>query len=110
MKSVEVFCLRQFPATLLVLHHLFACATDTILQLSIMLRKTTQKTLTCFFFFHGHDDNSESVHSTSSEPVDNRPPAQEGKQTSQESASISKRLRSNQSSVKNVDCHTGSQA
>ena len=109
MKSVVVFCLRQFPATLLVLHHLFACATDTILQLSIMLRKTTQKTLTCFFF-RCHDDNSESVHSTSSEPVDNRPPAQEGKQTSQESASISKRLRSNQTSVKNVDCHARSQA
>ena len=38
------------------------------------------------------------------------PLAQEGKQTSQESASTSESPRSNQEPVRNVDCHEGSQA
>ena len=42
------------------------------------------------------------VPSTSSEPVDNRPPTQEGKQTSQESDSTNKWLRSNQAPVKTL--------
>ena len=37
-------------------------------------------------------------------------PTQEGKQTSQESASTGKRLKYNQAVVKNIDCHAGSQA
>ena len=39
------------------------------------------------------------------EPVDNRPAIQEGKQTSQKSAHTSKMSRSNQAPVKNADCH-----
>ena len=49
MRSVVVRCLPQFPAALLVSCHLFACGTDHISQLSIMLWKTMQKTLSCFF-------------------------------------------------------------
>ena len=51
------------------------------------------------------------VPSPSSKPVGNRPPAQEVKQTSQKSASVSEsqRPRSNQALVKNIDCHGGSQ-
>ena len=52
-----------------------------------------------FNFIRSHD-SSEPVPSTSSEPVDNRPPTQEGKQTSQESASTSERTRSHQAPVK----------
>ena len=52
-----------------------------------------------FYFIRSHD-SSEPVPSTSSEPVDNRPPTQEGKQTSQESASTSERPRSHQAPVK----------
>ena len=38
------------------------------------------KTTQIFFFFKAMiDDSSEPVPSTSSEPVDNRPPTQEGK-------------------------------
>ena len=58
-------------------------------------------------FFCGRDDSSKQVPSTSFEPIDNRLPAQEGTQTSQKSASTSKSLRSNQTPVKNVDCHAG---
>ena len=61
-------------------------------------------------FFNSHDDCSEPVPSISSELADNRPPIQEGKQTSEESASTSERPRSNQAPVKNVDCHEGPQA
>ena len=51
---------------------------------------------TCiFFYFYSSDDSSKLFASASSELLDNRPPAQEGKQTSQESASISEKLRSN---------------
>ena len=57
------------------------------------------------FFYCSCDDSSEPVPSTSSEPIVNRPPTQDGKQTRQESASASKRPRSNQVLVKNVDCH-----
>ena len=57
------------------------------------------------FLFCSHDHSSETAPYTSSEPVDNRPFTQEGKQTCQESASTSKRLRYNQAPVKNVDCH-----
>ena len=39
-----------------------------------------------------------------------RLPTQEGKQTSQESASTGKRLKYNQAVVKNIDCHAESQA
>ena len=62
-----------------------------------------------FFPVHSCDDSSEPVPSTSSEPVDMRLPAQEGKQTSQESASTttSERLKSNQAPMKDVDCHGG---
>ena len=51
------------------------------------------------------------VPSPSSKLVGNRPPAQEGKQTSQKSASASEsqRPRANQVLVKNTDCHGGSQ-
>ena len=64
-----------------------------------------------FFPLHSCDDSSEPVPSTSSEPVDMRLPAQEGKQTSQESASTttSERLKSNQAPMKDVDCHGGPQ-
>ena len=41
--------------------------------------------------FHSHDRSSEPVPSASSKLVDIRPPTQEGKQTSQESACVSKR-------------------
>ena len=61
----------------------------------------------CFFFllFCSRDHSSETAPYTSSEPVDSRPSTQEGKQTSQESASTSKSLRYNLAPVKNVDCH-----
>ena len=55
-------------------------------------------------------DSAEPVPSTSSELVDNRLSTQEGKQTSQELASTSERLRSVQALVKNFDSHLGSQA
>ena len=58
-------------------------------QPSKMWRKTVQEALTGFPRSLG--DSSEPVPSTSFEPVDNRPPTQEGKQTSQESASASER-------------------
>ena len=67
-----------------------------------------QKNVTFAFFSSFHIlwswwyDSSEPVPSTSSEPVDVRSPTQEGKQTSQESASTSERLRSNQALVKNL--------
>ena len=57
--------------------------------------------------FCGRDDSSKQVPSTSFELVDNMLPAQEGTQTSQKSASTSKSLRSNQTPMKNVDCHVG---
>ena len=38
------------------------------------------------FPLHSHNDSSPPVPSTSSEPARNRPPTQDGKQTSQESA------------------------
>ena len=47
------------------------------------------------------------VTSNSSEPVDNRPPTQEIKQTSHEAAISSERSRSNQAPVKNVDFMEG---
>ena len=62
--------------------------------------KGMQKTLSLTFC--SHDDSFEPVPSTGSEPVDNRPPTQEGEQTSQESVSTSERLRSNQAPLKNV--------
>ena len=78
-------CITSFPPLI--------CMRDNhILQLSIMLQKTMQKT--CELFFYGRDGSSEIVPSTSSEPVDIRLPTQEGKQTSQESASTRERLRS----------------
>ena len=49
----------QLPATLLVSSCLSACRTDRILQLGIMLRKTTQKAMACFF--PGRDDESASA-------------------------------------------------
>ena len=68
-----------------------------------------QQTLTGSFFFSfifcSPDHSSETAPYTSSEPVDSRPSTQEGKQTSQESASTSKRLRYNLAPVKNFDCH-----
>ena len=63
-----------------------------------------------FPFFYSHDDCSELVPSISSELADNRLPIQEGKQTSEESASTSERPRSNKAPVKNFDCHEGPQA
>ena len=80
MRSVVVRCLPQFPAALLVSCSSFACGTDHITQLSIMLWKTMQKILSCFFGSCG--DNSKPVLSTGSEPVDNRPPTKEDKQES----------------------------
>ena len=58
--------------------------------------KTMQKTDLFLFIFCSPDDAYQSVPFTSSEPVDNWQPTQEGKQTSQEYASTSKRPRSNQ--------------
>lgn len=78
MRSVAVHCIHQFSAALLVSHRLFKCGTGSMLQLSIMSpRETTLKT----DFFHICDAGSEPVPSTSAEPVDNRPSAQENKQT-----------------------------
>ena len=98
-------CLRQFPAALLVSRRSFPCRTHHILQFSILSRKTTQKTLTCLKNKNKNKKNlfrdysSKPVLSTSSKPVDIRPPTQDGKQTSQESASTSERPRSNQAPV-----------
>ena len=49
-------------------------------------------------------DSSKPVPSTSSEPDDSKLPTEEGKHTSQESASASERPRFNQALMKNVDC------
>ena len=62
-----------------------------------------------FFCFRSRDDSSNPVPSTSSELVDNGSPTQEGKQTSQESASASEGPRSDRAAGKHVDCHGGSQ-
>ena len=59
------------------------------------------------FLFVSHDDSFKPVPSTSFEPVDNRLLTQEGKLTSQESASTSESPGSNQAPVRNVDCHGG---
>ena len=82
-RPVVVYCLCQFPATLLVSLHSFVCGTDHISYFSIMLRKTMQKTDFLFSFLlpHSHDDSFEPVPFASSEPVDNRLPTEEGKQT-----------------------------
>ena len=113
-RSVVVQGLPQLLATLLVFCHAFACGINHISQLSIMLqKKTRQKTLSLVFFSCFFPvmiilnsftilNSFKPVPSASSEPVDNRPPTQEGKQTSQESASTSKRLRSNQAPVKTL--------
>ena len=63
----------------------------------------------CDLFLHSHDDSSEPVPSTSSEPVDNSPPTQEGKQTSQKSRNTSDSPRSNQNQMRTVDCNEGPQ-
>ena len=70
----------------------FIC--DHIMWLSIISWKTTQKIQTRFLC--SRDDSAEPVPSTSSKLVNNRPPTQEGTQTSQESASTSERPRFNQ--------------
>ena len=62
------------------------------------------------FFVVSPNAGSEPVPSTSSKPVDNRPHAQEGKQTSQGSVSTSEKSRSNQVLEKNGDFHWGPQA
>ena len=104
-----VHSLPQFPATLLVFCHSFACEIDHISQLSIMLQKDKAENLVllfCFVFVVFSVmiklNSFKPVPSTSSVPVDNRPPTQEGKQISQESASTSKWLRSNQAPVKRL--------
>ena len=63
-----------------------------------------------FDFLVGMIDSAEPDPSTSSELVDDRLSTQEGKQTSQELANTSERLKSIQALVKNVDSHLGSQA
>ena len=94
MRSVVVHCLGPFLATVLVLCHSVICIQDQqhfVAEHNVTLtkvKKIMQKTLTFY------NDSSEPVPSTSSELVDNRLPAQEGKQTSQESASASKKPRS----------------
>ena len=108
-----VHCLRQFLAALLLSCRSFACRTDHISQLRIMLwkdkaensRTDEGKNLLLLF---SHDDSSLEI--TSSEPVDNRLTIQEGKQTRQESVNTSKSMRSNQALVRNVDCHGESQS
>ena len=65
---------------------------------------------TDLFPLHSHDDSSPLVPSTTSEPAHNRPPTQDGKQTSQESVNTSNKPRANQAPVKHVDCCGGSQA
>ena len=85
MRSVVVHCLCHFMAAFLVPCHSLACRNGNVLQLSIMSQKTKQKLWPFFFFFF-----QSGVLSTSSEPDDNRPPTQEGKQTSQESASTTR--------------------
>ena len=59
------------------------------------------------FLSDSHDDSFKPVPSTSFEPVDNRLLTQEGKLTSQESASTSESPRSNEAPVRNADCHGG---
>ena len=64
--------------------------------------KDNVENLDLFFSFHSSDDSSEPVPFSSSEPIECRPPTQEGKQKSQESGSTSERPRFNQALVKNV--------
>ena len=59
------------------------------------------------FFSWSRDDSSEPVPFTSSKPVDNRPPTEECKQTSRESASTKERPRSNQVPVRNIVAMAG---
>ena len=86
----------------------------------IMLWKTMQKNQ-IFFFFRSHDIDSSKPFpssSTSSEHVDNRPPTQEGKQTSQGNANTREKMISwiiinmisNQLPMKNADYDGRSQA
>ena len=78
MRSVTVHCPHKVSAALLVCHRVFKCGTGSMLQLSITSpRETTLKT----DFFHSCVAGSEPVPSTSAEPVDKRPSAQENKQT-----------------------------
>ena len=53
MRSGVVHCLHQFPATILVSRCSFACGTDHILQLSIMILIMSHNTMqkTDLFFF-----------------------------------------------------------
>ena len=68
--------------------------------LSIISWKTTQKTQTRFLC--SRDDSAEPVPSTSSKLVNNRPPTQEGTQTSQESASTSEKAKIESGTVWNM--------
>ena len=110
--SVVGHSLHQFSATLLVSCCSFACRTDNISQHSIMLQKTPQKINADLKFFiinfFSCDDRSKPVPSTSSEPVDNRLPIRDGKQTNKQSVNTSRSLRSNQAPLRNVDCNGGS--
>ena len=110
MRSGVVHCLCQSPTTLLVP----PCSPAPISPKTAISPKAGQKTP---FSSSPPPPPPFSpppvvvitwVSSASSEPVDNRLPTQESKQIRQESASISKRPKSNQAPVKNDDCHGGS--
>ena len=76
MRSLVVHCQCRLPATLLVSCLSFACGTNCISQLKVVLQKIVQM----LFIYFSCDDHSKLVPSTSSEPVDNNLPIQEGKQ------------------------------
>ena len=92
-----VHCLQEFLAALSVSHHLFA-------------RQTTFQTSTQKNLFFSPLVVMIVLNQFLPLALSNRPPTQEGRQTSQGSASTSKRPRYNHKPVKNVDCHGGSQA
>ena len=96
-----------FLAALLISLHLFASRTDQIHSSASGHKRCRKLTFFCFVVVI---ILNQFLPSTSSEPVNIRLPTQEGKQTSQESASTRERLRSNQVPVKNVDCPGVSQA
>ena len=103
-----VHCLVSFQPHYLFSHHSFACGTDHILCAAQHNVSKDNAENSDLFFFHSPDDSPKPVPFTSSEPVDNRLPTGQNKQTSQETVSTSKSPGSNQALVRNADCHGGS--